>query len=58
MVVIMVHLCKMMIFLGIPAFHFFKILIFWVGRGVTGQEMIHNYKNVSAHSISLEPYII
>ena len=31
----MVHLCEIMIFLG-NFFHFFKILIFWIVRGVKG----------------------
>ena len=37
----MVHICKMIISSGV-FFHFFKILIFWVVRGVKGQKMVQN----------------
>ena len=50
----MVHLCKMIIS---PGF-FFKILIFWVVRGVKRQKTVQNDKKfVLLHSISEEPYI-
>ena len=40
-------------------FHFFKILIFWVVRGVKGQKEVQNdKKSCPSHSISQEPYII
>ena len=40
-------------------FHFFKILIFQVVRGVKGQKMVQNDKKFCLlHSISQEPYII
>ena len=40
-------------------FHFFKILIFWVVRGVKVQIMVLNDKKFcSSHSISKGPYII
>ena len=56
----MLHLCKMMISPGI-FFHFFsfKILTFWVARGVKGQKTVQNDKKICPlHSISQEPYII
>ena len=40
-------------------FHFFKILIFWVDRGVKGQKAFQNDKKFClSHSISQGPYII
>ena len=54
----MVHLCKMTIS-SVVFFHFFKILIFWVVRGLRGQKMIQNDKKFCPlHSISQELYII
>ena len=54
----MVHLCEIIIFPGI-FFHFFKILIFWVVRGVKGQKMVQNEKKLCLlRSISQETYII
>ena len=38
-----VHICKMIISSGV-FFHFSKILIFWVHRGVKGQKMVQNDK--------------
>ena len=53
----MIHICKMIRYPSI--FHFLKILIFWVVRGVTGQKIVQNDKKfwVSC-SISLEPYVM
>ena len=54
----MVHLCKMIILLGI-FFQLFKILIFWVHIGIKEQKTVHNDKRVClSHSISQEPHII
>ena len=54
-----VHICKMIICSGIFFFHFFKILIFQVVRGVNVQKMVQNYKKFCpSHSISQELYII
>ena len=54
----MVHVCKMIIFPGM-LFHFFKILITWVVRGLKGWLMVQNDKNFCPlYSISQEPYII
>ena len=54
----MVHLCKMIISSGF-FFHFRKILIFWVVRGVKGQKKVQNEKTFCPScSISYEPYII
>ena len=40
-------------------FIFFKILIFWVVRGVKGQKMVENDNKIClSHLISQEPYII
>ena len=40
-------------------FHFFKILIFWVVRGVKGQKTVQNDKKFSLlQSISQEPCIL
>ena len=40
-------------------FHFFKILIFWIVRGVKGQKTVQNDKKLClSGSISQEPYII
>ena len=40
-------------------FNFFKILIFWIVRGVKGKKMVQNDKKICLlHSISQEPYII
>ena len=39
--------------------HFFKILIFWVVRGVKGKKTVQNDKKFcSLHSMSQEPYIM
>ena len=35
-------MCKMMT--SPHAFYFFKILLFWVARGVKGQKVVHNYQ--------------
>ena len=49
-----VNICKMIISSSV-LFHFFKILIFWVHRGVKTQKMVHNDKNFCLwHSISQE----
>ena len=54
----MVHLCKMTISPCV-SFHFFKILIFWVVKGVKEQKMAENDKQFCLlYSISHEPYII
>ena len=51
----MVHICKMITFPGM-LFHFFKILITWVFRGLKGWLMVQNDKNFSPLcSISQEP---
>ena len=55
----MVHICKMII----PSrffFYFFKILIFWIDRGVKRQKTVQNGKKKLCllRSISQEPYII
>ena len=40
-------------------FHFFKVLIFWVHRGLEGQKTVQNDKKFCLScSISQEPYII
>ena len=41
---LVIHKCKRMIFPGGFFFHFFKVLIFQVVRGVKGQKLIKNYK--------------
>ena len=54
----MVHIFKMVISPGV-LFLLFKILIFWVIRGVKGQKMTQNDKKFcQAHLVSQEPYII
>ena len=53
----MVHLCKMMIYLGF-FFHFFRILILCVVRRVKGQKMAQNDKKKLSHAISHELYLI
>ena len=54
----MFHVCKMITFPGM-LFHFFKILITWVFRGLKGWLMVQNDKNFCPLcSISQEPYII
>ena len=51
----MVHICKI-ISSGI-FFYFSKILIFWVHRGIKGQQMVQNDKKFCLlHSISQKPY--
>ena len=53
----MVQMCKIIISPGV--FFNFKILIFWVVRGLKGQKMAQNDKKFClSHSISQEPYII
>ena len=55
---LLVHMCKMIISPGV-FFHFFKILIFWVVRGVKRQKIVQNGKKFCpSHLISQEPYII
>ena len=54
----MVHLCEVTISQG-SFFHFFKILIFWVVRGVKGQKMVQNKRKFClSQSISQQLYII
>ena len=54
----MVHICKMVLSTGI-FFHFSKILIFRVIRGVKVQKIVRNDKKFSlSRSISQETYII
>ena len=54
----MLHLCKMIISPGSFSI-FFKILIFWVARGVKGQKAVRNDKKFCPlDSISQEPYMI
>ena len=54
----MVHIWKMILSTGI-FFHFSKILIFRVVRGVKGQKIVRNDKKFSlSRSISQETYII
>ena len=53
----MVQMCKMII--SPVVFFNFKILIFWVVRGLKGQKMAQNDKKFClSHSVSQEPYII
>ena len=53
----MVQMCKMIIFPGV--FFNFKILAFWVVRGLKGQKMAQNDKKFClSHSICQELYII
>ena len=42
----MVHICKMVISSGV-FFHFYKILIFQIVRGVKGQNLVQNNKKFS-----------
>ena len=54
----MVLMCKMIISLGV-FFHFFKILIFWIVRGVKGKKIAWNDKELClSHLICQEPYIV
>ena len=50
-------MCKMIISAG-GFLNFFKILVFWVVKGVKGQKMVQNDKKSLSCSISQEPYII
>ena len=53
-----VQICKMIISSGV-FFHVFKILIFWVHRGVKEQKAVQNDRKFClSHSVSQEPYII
>ena len=54
----MVHMCEMLISLG-DFFQYFKILIFWVVRGVKGQKMGQDDKKFClSHLIFQESYIM
>ena len=53
----LVYMVKMVISLSFY-FIFFKILIFWVVRGVIGQKMFQNDKKIClSHLVSQEPYM-
>ena len=54
----MVHMCKVITSTGF-FFHFLKILIFWIFRGVKGQKMVQNEETLCLlYSIFQETYII
>ena len=52
----MVHLCQMMIYLGVFV-HFFKILILCVVRRVKGQKNGPKWQKKLSHSVSHELYL-